>query len=97
MHLLVQLGDDDWATKLEDDLCLVRSLEADAVLTVECPPGALPALSAVAAIGGGIVTTAFVFGSGSAVTSATLADEARRRLEGTGVKLGAGHAAISPA
>lgn len=77
VHLLVQLGEDDWATTLADDLRVARSLGADAVLTVDCPPGPRPELSAVATIGGGMITTAFLFETGNAVTAASLADEGR--------------------
>jgi hypothetical protein len=90
LHLLIELGKDNWATDLEDEVRLARRLGADVVVTIDCPPGARPELGAVAEIGGGSIGTAFLFGSGSAVTSVALADEGRRRFEGTGVKVGAG-------
>jgi hypothetical protein len=90
LHLLVELGRDDWAASLEDEVRLARRLGSDVVVTVDCPPGARPELAAVAAMGGGSISTAFLFGSGRAVTSEMLADEGRKRLEGTGVKVGAG-------
>jgi D-apionolactonase len=90
LHLLVELGDDDWARRMEADLRVADSLGVGAVVTVDCPPDRLGQLRRMAGHSRGVIDTAFLFGSGSALTSAELAETGRSLFEGTGVRVGAG-------
>ncbi len=90
VHLLVDLGDEEWTDRLRRDLEVARRLAGHAVLTVDCPPGREARLHALASISSGVADTAFLFASDEPVTSDRLADTARHAFEGSGVRVGAG-------
>jgi hypothetical protein len=90
LHLLVDLGDGDWASDLAADLRLAAELDAGVVVTVDCPPDRHRELHALGELGGGSIDTAFLFGPGQAVTSPGLAEAGRACLLGTGARVGAG-------
>jgi D-apionolactonase len=90
VHLLADLGEGDWKSRLRADLLAVSRLGSMAVVTVDCPPDRRRDLSAFADIGSGSIDTAFLFDSGQPLTSDELADAGGVRFDGTEVRVGAG-------
>ncbi len=90
VHLLVDLGDRDWKSRLRADLLGVSRLGSRAVVTVDCPSGRRRDLPALAETGSGLIDTAFLFDSGQPLTSDELADAGRLSFDGTEVRVGAG-------
>ncbi|MDA8290138.1 MAG: hypothetical protein M0Z33_00410 [Actinomycetota bacterium] len=90
VHLLVDLADEEWVDRLRCDLEVARQLAGRAVLTVDCPRGRETLLPALASACSGVADAAFLFARDEPVTSDRLAETARRALDGSGVRVGAG-------
>jgi D-apionolactonase len=90
VHLLVDLGDDDWAGDLARQLEGFSMLPGKAQVTAECPPDRRGALRRLADIAAARAGTVFLFEPGSSLTSPDLAEAGREAFAGTGLRVGGG-------